>query len=175
MEMLALTCPQCGSANVKLLPERNDLAQCNYCNSIFMLPPPVVDEAKPKITEVQEEEEEVDMTEVVFPIKPTPPSEPVAGLILSGGLTLVSGVCGFNVLLNGKLAPQQIATWGTLFMIGCFALGMVFKSMNEREKEFRNSEEMRTYKKEQRAAWKKSMAQIRYRMRHKEQSESEAE
>ncbi|RAJ88107.1 hypothetical protein CLV59_101872 [Chitinophaga dinghuensis] len=165
MEMLALTCPQCGSANVKLLPERNDLAQCNYCNSIFMLPPPIVDEAKPKITAIQEEEEEVDMTEVVYPIRPTPPPDSAAGILLSLGVVLVGALCAICEVYEWKPDHQRLVLFGIIIVIGIFALLMVFKYDSQKSKEFEESEEMQTYIKESKAAYEKSMAQIRYRMR----------
>ena len=128
-----------------------------------MLPPPSIsEEAKPKITDVQEEEE-VDMTEIVYPIKPDPPSDPVVPFILAGGLVIVSGTCGFNEVYKWEPDLQRVAVCGTLCLIGIVALLMVFKIMSERKRKYMNSEEMQEYMKEKRAAVDKSWAQFKRR------------
>ncbi len=154
MEMLALTCPQCGSAAVKLIPERHDLAQCNYCSALFMLPSSSTKE-EAKVQEEEEELEEIDMTEVVYPIKPAPPSNPVMPLILSGGAIILSVICGFQ----GESNAEHIALWGTIFLIGIVGLVVWFNYINDRQKEYENSEEMQQYTKEVKAAVEKSWAQ----------------
>lgn len=161
MEVLALTCPQCGSSAIKLIPERNDLAQCNYCSALFMLPPPTVtEEPKPEITE---EQEEVDMTEVVYPVKPTPPSTPVAALVLAFGLIMAGLICGINELAKWKPDHQQLIGWGTLFLMGIGIFSITYYSMCERQKEYTNSVEMQEYIKANKAAFDKAMAQYKRR------------
>ncbi|SEW53723.1 hypothetical protein [Chitinophaga arvensicola] len=170
MEILVLTCPQCGSSAVKLLPERNDLAQCNYCSALFILAATSsTEEAKPKITEVKDEKEEekVDMTEVVYPIKPAPPFAPVIPFILAGCLAIVSGACGINALFQWKPDHQKIAFWGILFLIGAVAFLISLKNINDKQKEYQSSEEMQEYLKQKRAAVDKSWAQFKQRGRQK--------
>lgn len=170
MEILALTCPQCGSSAIKLIPERNDLAQCNYCSALFMLPPPsITEEPKLKITEVQEEkeEEEIDMTEVVYPVKPTPPAKPVATFVFAFGLIIVSLICELNELHKWKTDQQQLVGWGTLFLIGVGIFSITYNNMCERQKEYANSEEMQEYTKANKAAFDKSMAQYKRSLKKK--------
>ncbi|RAJ88110.1 hypothetical protein CLV59_101875 [Chitinophaga dinghuensis] len=168
MEILALTCPQCGSADVKLLPERSDMAQCNRCGALIFIPAAPMGDTKPKITEVQQEQElEVEEEEVVYPVKPTPPPMPIGSYILPGGMLIV-GLIGILVSsTGGTSAPQSVAVWGILLLIGVVALVRVYKNEGEKQEEYENSEEMQTYIRERDAAVAKSWAQMEERERQK--------
>ncbi|NIG57619.1 hypothetical protein [Chitinophaga sp. Cy-1792] len=170
MEMLALTCPQCGSSDVKLIPERNDLAQCNYCNALFMLPaPPARQAEEPQITATQQEEEEeedVDMTEVVYPVKPAPPFAQGLLFVLAGGWVVASVICGLIAFNQLDPDPEKIAACGGMLLFGLIAFLLVI----DRQVGYEKSEEMKEYIKERRAAVDKSWAQLRQRERQKKRS-----
>ncbi|NIG57618.1 hypothetical protein [Chitinophaga sp. Cy-1792] len=170
MEMLALTCPQCGSSDVKLIPERNDLAQCNYCNALFMLPPPsITEEAKPKT--ITAAEEEVDMTEVVYPTEPDHPSFVVFPYVVSVGLILV-GLIGeyFTCFIaTGKLAANPFFGYLSLILIGMAITGVIMEHNDKKQKQY--TDRMQEYNEALSAANKKKEAQDKRRGLQRELSE----
>lgn len=156
MKLLTLTCAQCGSSDIKLVPGRNDMAGCNYCGALFMISPK--EEIKPEITQ-EEEEEEVDMSEVVYPVKPEAPT--TSGLVaLAAIAVVVGGISGFNTIMSlGRSNNDLIFIHIILTLAGVAVFLISTNRITRIHKEFQSSKEMREYNQQLKAAVKKQWAQ----------------
>ncbi|SJZ67411.1 hypothetical protein SAMN04488128_1011139 [Chitinophaga eiseniae] len=153
MKLLTLTCAQCGSSDIKLVPERNDMASCNYCGALFMISPK--EEIKPEIVQ----EEEVDMSEVVYPVKPEAPT--TSGLlVLSAIAAAVGAFSGYNTMMSlGRSDNDLIFIHIILTLAGVAVFLISTNRITSIHKEFQSSKEMREYNQQLKAAVKKQWAQ----------------
>ncbi|SHM09643.1 hypothetical protein SAMN05444266_106348 [Chitinophaga jiangningensis] len=146
MNFPVLTCAQCGSSDVKLMPQRNDLVNCNYCGAIFMIPPPqgeplpqAIEEPEPEVEEEEKEEEEL----IIPPVPPRPGTTNTEKFVTF--ILVVIGFIGAYLILNvtgdDTWLYQLIACIGGLGICSFILLNLGL----EKKRKYESSPEMQEY------------------------------
>ncbi|MBV7531819.1 hypothetical protein [Chitinophaga sp. sic0106] len=143
MKFPVLTCAQCGSSDVKLMPQRNDLVNCNYCGAIFMIPSPQ-GELLPQAIEVSETEPDKEEEKLVIPPMPARPGTTNAEKLVKI-LLIAIGFIGAYLILSATGDDNWL--YQLLACIGGLGIcSFIFLNLRlAKKRKYENSDEMKEY------------------------------
>ncbi|SHM09674.1 hypothetical protein SAMN05444266_106349 [Chitinophaga jiangningensis] len=133
MNPSALICAQCGSSDVSLMPERNDLVHCNHCGTLFMIP-----SSSENLPEKPVEDDDLEI-----PSRPAFARE--SGSKKLAVITVI--VCAVIALFAGTTRDGDVKILLILCIFGLLGLLLIIGLSREaaRRKEIENSPEMQEY------------------------------